>query len=629
LTGGKIAFAPYLHWLIRPRIGGEGPDQWEFPVVLETANGAQEVVFASRVGQPPDGTTLRGEGGPMRLGATATQRQEPRILERGPAVPKVILAIIDIDIAFAHARFCWRDQRGRRRSRIAWFWDQGADNDPNEGPEIGREMFSSDIERRLEEHQGDEAALYARYWAETRTGSNRRPQPPALAHGTHVLDTASSDLDSTEVAIFAVELPGRIVEPTHGAFLFPYVQLGIDRIVKVAESWAGPHGKIPVVLNFSFGSYAGRHDGETRFERYLDDRIRRNEIAAMCIAAGNSYETRTHARLTGAAEIAWHIQPGDGTPSFLQIWLPWEVGSGRDLRLKVTPPAGEPLTLDGLSPGYFHELAAEGEVLARAYVETDKGVRTPRTCVTLAVRHTDRFTELLGYPSGRPELVGDWNLELTPTGLQPGEAVMIWVERDDVVPGTRTRARQSYLRPRPPSAAAPQREDKRRNTGPTETIRYDGTINDFGTGGKTVVVAGYRRSDGRRARYSSLGFRLNGHQYLPTISAVCEESPAHGGVLAAGWSSGSVRAMGGTSVATALVSREVVKAILEQKDVAEVLAPETGSPPIEAVHRLSAEPRLASRRRPDHPSAKAGRALEPFLEPRIGRPLAANRTGGV
>lgn len=643
LAAGKLAFDfhPYLHWLIYPEVTNSaeknaGSGSWDFPVVLENSKGELEVmVFGSADRGQVSG---RGRGGPIPNKPRPGGSKPPRIPAELGKLPKVILAVIDIDIAFANARF--RREDDPARTRIAWFWDQGADSDPRSGPQIGREMFAPTIEGLLQAAGGNEAALYSGYWSTTRAGPERRPTPPALAHGTHVLDTASWGLPADDVALFAVELPALIVKGTHGAFLFPYVQLAIERIVQVAQAWAETENakETPrIVVNFSFGSFAGRHDGQTRFERFLDKQIDDGKIAAICVPAGNSYDSRTHARLSEAGGVVWRIQPGDGTPSFLQIWLPRTVEQGIRMELAVTTPWGATYHIGDLSPG-LHELTASGKVLARAYAETNgTDSDNARTCITLAVGHTDRFAIPLGREPGRPELAGDWQVEVTKIeGLKESEEVCLWVERDDVIRGTRTGARQSYLREASPRGTAPQREDQRGNrdaNGRKEVVRYDGTINDFGTGRKTVVVAGHRRSDSQRVRYCSLGARLNGQPRFPTVSAVCEESPGLHGVLAAGWSSGSVRAMGGTSVATAVVSREIVRALLKQT-VATVQVPsdkaqaKDGAGHIQAevpvIGRLRAWPRLSTSRRPSSATQVESRPdedpLDTFLA-KAGRPV--------
>jgi hypothetical protein len=92
--------------------------------------------------------------------------------------------------------------------------------------------------------------------------------------------------------------------------------------------------------------------------------------------------------------------------------------------------------------------------------------------------------------------------------------------------------------------------------------------------------------------------------------------------------------MGGTSVSTAAFSREILRLILRQRDVARVFMPQAESALVGArgrdddhpIGRLSAEPRLSLPRRARTPSARgpsesSGQALGEFLQQRLRRGL--------
>jgi hypothetical protein len=85
-------------------------------------------------------------------------------------------------------------------------------------------------------------------------------------------------------------------------------------------------------------------------------------------------------------------------------------------------------------------------------------------------------------------------------------------------------------------------------------LRSD-TLNAMATGEKTITVAGYRRSDGEPAPYSSCG-RIRGNaNRIPDVAAPCEEGTTHVGILGAGPRSGAAVALRGTSFAAPQVGR--------------------------------------------------------------------------
>jgi len=109
------------------------------------------------------------------------------------------------------------------------------------------------------------------------------------------------------------------------------------------------------------------------------------------------------------------------------------------------------------------------------------------------------------------------------------------------------------------------------------SVRQEGTLNAYGYGDGTLLIAGYRYSDGEPAAYSSSGAvdlsrrsegpyqpRLDG----PDLAAVTEESPALPGILATGTYSGSVVALNGTSVAAPLTVRALADKIAAGGSVA-------------------------------------------------------------
>ena len=85
-------------------------------------------------------------------------------------------------------------------------------------------------------------------------------------------------------------------------------------------------------------------------------------------------------------------------------------------------------------------------------------------------------------------------------------------------------------------------------------VRRDGTLNAIATGRRSIVVGGFRRSDGVPALYSGSGPVLPPRRGAPNADGPeallpSDEDASHRGVLAAGTRSGSCVAMSGSSVA--------------------------------------------------------------------------------
>ena len=89
-------------------------------------------------------------------------------------------------------------------------------------------------------------------------------------------------------------------------------------------------GNVPVVVNLSYGTYEGPHDGSGFLESMID------QLTTLCagsrtpvrfvIAAGNHRQARVNTQFKignrRSKTLEWRLQPDDRTPNLLQIWLP-------------------------------------------------------------------------------------------------------------------------------------------------------------------------------------------------------------------------------------------------------------------------------------------------------------------
>ncbi len=503
------------------------------------------------------------------------------------SIPSKIVAIIDTDIPFLHDRF----RSGPTQSRIQYFWDMDAD--------VTTELYRSDINtilNTLATQKTSEEEAYRRYRSTAYPINPDRNLPPLMrSHGAHVLDQAAGRPNPNpavpdDVAIFAARLPRWAVAQTHGAFLFGFVYYAMSRILErvAALEAAGAITNPEIHVNLSLGAVSGRHDGLSQFEWYLDGLLNLPQIKAVNVAAGNTRESNLHARFLddkingGSQTVDWRIQPGDGTFSILQIWLP-EGADPHKLKLTVNPPGAHQARVFGfgdLKKNKFYEYTEGCEVLARLYIETDSlffGLHE-RVAITLAVRHNAVHRDSGYYKGGRPDLAGVWQLTLEGKGdlIHAGEEVMIWVERDDPLRGEKTGARQSYLEG--PSLRGDSLEDnldnRVRRFRKAGSVDRDGTLSDIATGNNTTVVAAHFMFDRKMSPYSGEGFTFTQNGALdtkkPTTSAPGDRSRIRRGLLGAGYYSGSVRRYSGTSMATGLVTQLLLdKAQIEAKSTAD------------------------------------------------------------
>ena len=177
------------------------------------------------------------------------------------------------------------------------------------------------------------------------------------AHGTHVMDLACGydpSQNRRDRPIVAVQLPWRSTADTSGSRLDPFVLDGIRYILDRADRIAIARGcgLLPVVINFSYGTIAGPHDGTSALEAAIDEILAtRKQIpptrrSRWSIPSGNSHLSRAHAQmsfpnLNDDADMRWRVLPDDRTSSFLEIWLPPRTGADR-MELTVTPSGGGP-----------------------------------------------------------------------------------------------------------------------------------------------------------------------------------------------------------------------------------------------------------------------------------------------
>lgn len=520
-----------------------------------------------------------GAARPARNFTTAGQGAEPPAGDASYGADAVITGLIDIGIAPGNARF----RRSDGGTRIEYFWDMNPRSDSSAGVTQGREFSRPELDAAMAAARMDGFFDDEAFSAELGllNGTRRRLAQLSQGHGTKMLDIAAGygagdAARAQRNPIIAVELPHGVIERTDGTGFRDVLVQAMDHVIARAKTLServnGVGGAdLPLVINISFGTYADRHDGLGAFEVAFAQRAALPQVSAIFLPAGNSFQSRTHARLSGAdvtagnASLDWQVQPGSRAPAFLQMWLS-EGANGDALRVSVTPTGNAPdesFPLVDAGADGFWELVEGGAVLARVYAQTDPGLTPggsparPRRKITLALAPTADFDE--GPVCTAP---GTWRLGLSGAGLVSGDEVECWVERGDTLSGFPARGRQSYL-----LDDAYQRWDDA--TGdwsdvdrPAARVKRAGTINAMASGRGTIVAGAYRRRDLHPSIFSSADLPVGGGVPDVDLLAETEMSRVRGGLIVAGNRGGSKSFARGTSASSALAARTAVEILM-------------------------------------------------------------------
>lgn len=507
-------------------------------------------------------------------GARRRAAQQSPSIEPPSHRPRVVTAVIDDGIGFAHERFRRITQNGAV-SRVAHWWLQdGAFAGSTSTVPFGRELNKLQIDNLLTScthgNAIDEDLFYRKAGLFDFRQRGHKSAAHRTSHGTAVMDLAGG-YDPARAPqdrpLIAVQLPIRVTADTSGASLYPWVVMAIAYILNRATALSGGPSapQLPVVINLSYGRLEGPHDGtsdlELAIEWFIQQSAARGVHLRVVLPAGNSHLTRTHARIDFRSKaqcevLPWRVLPDDHTPSFAEIWLPLRrVGSPANrIEVMITSPTGQSRTIS--ETGGPVEWAHNGQVYGQAVYSIAQPSNRGMFRISLVP------TAHLDDPAAPLSPSGTWKLELKDVdGGLVGQSVNAWIQRDDTLYGFPLRGRQSYF------------DDPRyvrfdRTGHPLEgdagdsPVKREGTINAIATGNATakkyspLVAGGYLRKEMKAAIYSSAGALARPPRW-PDAMAPSDDSQVHAGVLAAGSLSGSRVPMNGTSVAAPQVARLV------------------------------------------------------------------------
>ena len=392
----------------------------------------------------------------------------------------------------------------------------------------------------------------------------------------------------------------------------------------------GPDHQFPVVVNFSFGFEAGPKDGSLELERAIRREIRRrardldpeemDEDGTSCMPkeasrsgppktrkrskrlpvktfvampAGNSNLLRVSGRdrIVPENKVPFEVivQPQDHSSTYLEFWSEVFTKSSsyfNGLKLKIGLPDGHPVEILLDEPKRDLQtkgIEVGGELIGRVYYQLSRpGLRAPdlvRLRIVVALAPTLVFFEMQRKPATQfPKVslapAGRWLFTLA--GLTNALRFDAYVQADLSGGPLPQNARRAYF---DHSLYRDFLEDGRvrdsfscedpttsLDTGP---IRRIGTHNALAATPYISMIGGYRASDGCPAAYSATGYvgppDVN-HRSDVDVMFPCEDGAARFGILGAGTRDGAVLALNGTSVATALCTREMTDALLQDPD---------------------------------------------------------------
>lgn len=560
---------------------------------LKQAGRLAQIVRRFELGLPVDHHT-----GP--LSQTAHVPPPPAPFER---LQGTVLGLIDGGLALAHSDFL--DLQGRPRVKHFWRQDErygsrwrgdqrppldpvrAGDTPPAMG--YGHELTESQIQAAMAMYRRDdlvdEDALYQhlQLWdLSLQTSHGTHVMSQACAPRVYVDTIASEDRDpdfrprgdsASQCELIAVQLDWSNVLDTSGGAMNVSVLDGLMYMLSRCADDAR------LVVNISWGTLAGPHDGSSILEEAMDQLIElRQGRLEIVVPAGNGYQSRTHANALLAADgslsLNWCVQPDDHSQSFLELWF----GDPDDpevplvdLCVVVQPPGlAQALPPVVLGQSAVWQPQAAGPLCALIFPR-QSALGRRGTCALLALAPTASAT------AGTPvAAAGTWRVTVCNQGLNP-VVCDAFIERDDVAMGTHTGARQSYFA----DAGVDMSGDPGSFVdipGSATSIRRSGSFNSLSTGRLTTSVGGVRHALSASdpfARYSPRipdpdSARAQRPQFkkLPDTTAVTDDNAALWGVRGASSRSGGVVRLAGTSSASPQIARERVNAALTSAQAA-------------------------------------------------------------
>lgn len=528
----------------------------------------------------------------------------------------VIMAIVDNGIAFGEGHF-----RTGAVSQVRHCWIMDAEP-VGGGVSRGRTFDRTQINTLLGQHLYQDRLDHMAFYEAAGLVDHRRPQfkpvSQRISHGTHVMSLAAGAPANPDLRpIICVELPTDVISDPGSPGLEPEINIALDHVIAQSTRFVLPGGHRPaLVINLSYGDYAGPHDGTGYLESSIAEKLEHERNAGrttrVVLPAGNGHLARCHATMkfpSGVSDhtLHWRLQPDDRTVSSIEIRTPARNKPEITglLEMRVMPPGGPLSPVIGKQQNQAFFLIENGRILALlVFTIPAPGERG------LAALYTVPTASLLDARPLAPH--GVWQLHVKRGGkLADGDTAHAWVERGETLPGFPQSGRQAYLDhddyERFDAAGAPQVMDNG-----VSLVQRQYTLSGFATNAdEDIVTVG--ACEGRTEKmsdYSASGPSLkrlgqaNPVKPGPDVAAVADDSPVLSGIFGAGSYDGSIVRLSGTSVAGPkvawLIANEIQSGTSPGKGQhirAKAATDEAGHATSKPPDRLTGDGRLERRRR--------------------------------
>ena len=457
-----------------------------------------------------------------------------------------VLAVIDDGCPFAHANLA--DAAG---TRVRYLWDQNPDASNAAGSRAWRAVrpFGSGAEvdgPTLDAYRLKFGGDAYRALGVDRITDRRRPHGVGVCHlaaGSRVpFDLGGRRIGrdrASDLPIIFVQLPLETVADTTGGSIGYHVLNALHYISARSRDLKGNGSEPRVVVNLSYGSVAGPHDGTSLSEKAIAAFLRAHPSMSFVVAAGNANRDAVHIEfsVSRARSIELMLAPDHVLETYVEIWWP-ETAALDETEVQLwgpgdaAPRAKAAHGSIGLDPSkrcgvFFCKRVAQG---------------THGTMTLVAIRPTGGAQSA---PAGR------WRVEVVNRSGREIEGVHAWVERNDQVVGRRKR-QQSILS-----------EARVQESTPAKRVLSSLSNLDCSTEFRTpittkyLVVGASKLSDKGRSDYSSTGPARWSRRLGPDGLAPADVGPAMPGLLVDGAYDGQWARMSGSSAAAAVTTRKL------------------------------------------------------------------------
>lgn len=546
--------------------------------------------------------------------AGAPRGRRERNSASSAAPPGLVIGVLEDGCPFGHPSLTTttRETDGSSETRVVALWDQSSGSDTRADPSpiglgYGRQRSQSDLNVLLSEHRMvgggvDEDTLYLDPGA-------LQPRPPlrgshaaavtTLLAGrlsllpSHPTAVAPVDVDSepprasrapddhaSAAPVVVVQFPREQINVVGARWLVVRALDGLRYIGETAHDLS-PQALPSLVVNLSYGSMVGAHDGTGLFETAMAELSEAHGRMAIVLAAGNSYGTRRaldsvdersrtasgrHAvhEALGPGEhslFRLHIPPNKPIETYLEIWFEdldadptndddnGQFLGPNDIEVLVTSPIGKTLRTRGSHRIDFDtdqpKKTGAGLICLPRVAQS-----TRRSMALLVVSATQMSPRDVEVPSGV------WSLQVTNTSAARRFRLEAWVERD-LVSGAARRSQAARLLAGTEAHAA--------------RLTDSNTFNNIATGAEVfrvgALTAGQQAGAPTVSPYSAAGRTAD---LGPEFSAVADESPARAGIRVSGNGSGAVLRMNGTSLAAPQAARWLANRLADGTSMAEI-----------------------------------------------------------